>query len=80
MGAYADCLARVWRVIEGCLYHRLRAVHGLEPSNLEASTNQIAMRRLLQLPRYASSSGDRVHRLTLGDIETHLSRGELKDE
>lgn len=34
--AYADALARVWRVIEGCIYYRLRE-HGIEPTNLVQS-------------------------------------------
>lgn len=38
--AYADTLARIWRLIEGCLYYRLRSKHGVEPRNLSLSKNQ----------------------------------------
>lgn len=36
---YADTLARVWRVLEGTLYLLLREGHGLEPTDVRASSN-----------------------------------------
>jgi len=36
---YADTLARVWRVIEGCLYYRLRNTYDIEPRDIANSNN-----------------------------------------
>lgn len=44
--AYADTLARIWRLIEGCLYYRLRNKHGIEPRDFGSSKDKDNMRKI----------------------------------
>lgn len=45
--AYADTLARIWRLIEGCLYYRLRNKYGVEPRDIGSSKNKDNMKKVL---------------------------------
>jgi hypothetical protein len=47
--AYADTLARIWRLIEGCLYCCLRNKHGIEPRNFGSSKNKDNMRKITSI-------------------------------
>lgn len=47
--AYADTLARIWRLIEGCLYYRLRNVHGIEPRDINLSKNKDNLRKIMHI-------------------------------
>lgn len=37
---YADTLARIWRLIEGCLFYRLRSQYKIEPRDIGSSANK----------------------------------------
>jgi hypothetical protein len=54
---YVDCLARFWRLYEGCLFYQLREKHGIDPRNIQEQNQDVK---------------DKVHKI-LGKLPKTLS-------
>jgi len=62
--AYADVLARFWRIFEGVVYYRLREKWGIEPRNLSESSSAQNREAVATLNKTLNKSRDMLDRAT----------------